>query len=103
MVNIEGKEGLSLHSGQKFGGVNRFTVVTDAARRFGESRGELGLTRRDQRPAVDEYLRADLLRDRLSVGRDRTGTRGRHAALQVQPRGMFGRIAIAAPPKDGAV
>jgi hypothetical protein len=48
-------------------------------------------------------LGADLLGDRLSVGRDRTGMRGGYVALEVQPCDMFGRLAIAASPRDGAL
>ena len=68
MVDVGGEEGFCFHRGKELGGVDRFAVMTDTAGRFGEPGGKVRVARGDQRPAVDEYLRADLLGDRLSVG-----------------------------------
>ena len=103
MIDIGGEEGLGLHRRQQFGGVDRLAVMADAACGFGEFGRQPRLARRDQRPAVDEDLRADLLGDRLPVGGDRAGKRRRDAAFEVQPGRMFGRIAVAAPPQDRAL
>src|SRR5271170_2486009 len=77
--------------------------MADARRLLREVRGELRVARRDDRPAVYEYLRADLLRDSSPIGRDRTAHRRRDPALEIEPRRMFGRIAVAAPPEYGAL
>ena len=75
------------------------TLPACSASRAASSR----LARRDHRPAVDEDLRADLLGDRLAVDRDRAGGGRGDAALQVQPGGVLGRVAVAAPPQDRAL
>src|SRR5271168_3982115 len=77
--------------------------MADARRLLGEARGELRVARRDDRPAVDEYLRADLLRDGSPIGRDRTAHRRRDPAFEIEPRRMFRRVAVAAPPENGAL
>jgi hypothetical protein len=103
MGDVAGEKGFCLHRGKEHGGVDGFAVVTDSASCFGQSGGKPRLARRDQRPAVNEDLRADLLGDRLSICGDRTGPRSGHPTLEIQPCGVFGRIAVAAPPQNRAL
>ena len=103
MIDLGGQKRLRLHRREQFGRMDRFAVVADAAGGFGELRRQLRLTGRHQRPAVDEDLRADLFGDGLPIGRDRSRMRSRHAALEVEPGRVLGRIAVAAPPQDGSL
>ena len=76
--------------------------MTHPGRLFGKPCGECGISRRDDRPAVDEDLRADLLGDGLAVDRDRTAGRRRNPALQIEPGRVLGGVAVSAPPEDRA-
>jgi hypothetical protein len=103
MVDVARDERLRLHRRPKLCGVNRRPVMTDLGRLFGEAGGERRISRRDDRPAVDKNLRADLLRDGLAVDRDRAARRRLDAAPQVEPGCVLGRFAVAAPPQDRAI
>src|SRR5262249_48345802 len=54
------------------------------------------------RPAIDENLSADLLRDHLPIHFDRSAVRRGNPALQIEPRRVLGGVAVAAPPQDCA-
>src|SRR5260370_1304636 len=60
-------EGLRFHRCQQFRCVNRFTVVADATRLLGEVGGLVGISRTDNRPPINEDLRADLLGHGLAI------------------------------------
>ena len=57
---------------------------------------------RDHGPAVDKDLGADLLGNDLAVQGGRAAAGRGDALLEAEERGVFGRVAHAAPPKDGA-
>ncbi len=102
-LDVARYESLGFHRRPQLGRVDGRAVMADARRLFRECGGERGIARRDDRPAVDEDLRADLLCDRLPVDRDRSAGRRRNPAFQVEPGGMLGGVAVAAPPQDRAV
>ena len=103
MIDVARYEGLRLHRRPQLGGVDRRAVVADPGRLLGEPRGEGRVAGRDDRPAVDEDLRADLFGHGLAVDADRAAGRRLDPALQIEPGRVLGGIAVAAPPQDRAV
>ncbi len=61
LLDVALDEGLSLHRREHLRAVDRFAVVADAGGAASDIGRELGIARRDHRPAVDEDLRANLL------------------------------------------
>ena len=77
--------------------------MADPRRLLGEPGRKRRVARRNDRPAIDENLRADLFRDGLAVDFDRAARGRLDPALEIEPGGMFGRVAVAAPPQNGAM
>ncbi len=100
VVDVGRSERLGLHRGPEHGGMHRLAVMADAGGAAGEPCGEAGLAGRHHRPAVDEDLRPDLFGEGRAVHRDRSALRRRDALAQVEPGGVLGGIAVAAPPQD---
>ena len=101
-VGVRFHEGRRFHRRQNLGAVHGLAVVGDAGRPARQVGGALRVAGRHHRPAVDEDLRADLLRHDFAVHGDGAALRRWHARGQADERGVFGGVAEAAPPEDGA-
>jgi hypothetical protein len=80
-------------------GEHRLPVVADARRAPGKVGGQLRIAGRDHRPAVDEDLRADLLREHLAAVLGRAGLRRAHAFLEPQEHGVLRGETAPTPPE----
>ena len=102
LVDVAFDKGLGLHSRHHLCAIDGLAVVTDAAGAAGEIGGELRVAGRYHGPAVDKDLGADLFGNHLAVQLDGTTLRCRIALFQAHIGGVFGGVAHAAPPEDGA-
>ena len=96
-------ERLRFHRGDYRSSVQRFAIVTDAARPPREVSRKDWITRIHDRPAINENLSANLLADHLRVEATRAAVRRSDTASKPQVGGLLGGIANAAPPQHGFI
>ena len=103
LVGVSFDEGHRLHRGEDARAVHRFAVVADTRGGVSELDRQLGVARRDHRPAVDEDLGADLLRHDLAVPFHRAAFGRLDSALETKVSRVLGGVAEAAPPEHRAL